>query len=218
MRIKGLVIQACLGVSLATGTAMAQTCGGFSDVFPADSFCNSVEWLKNRAITLGCGGGNYCPGDVVLRSSMSLYLERIGTALAPVTLHHEANFGAGGNNFLACTTTPYLVSGFPRSATVVGSLSLSVHPAATWSALIEVSTDNFATAGTLLNTFYITNDMLDSLQSSFSVNTDALPLDVGTTYTFAVVTFSLNATSKSVVGNCEITARIDNRLGTSSPY
>jgi hypothetical protein len=218
MRVKGLVIQACLGLSFVTGTAVAQTCGGFSDVFPTDSFCNSVEWLKNRAITLGCGGGKYCPGDVVLRSSMSLYLERIGTALAPVTLHHEANFGAGGNNFLACTTIPYLVSGFPRSATVVGSLSLSVHPAAQWSALIEYSTDNFATAGTPLNAFYITNDMLDSLQSSFSVNTDALPLDVGTTYTFAVVTFSPTATSKSVVGNCEITARIDNRLGTSSPY
>jgi hypothetical protein len=218
MRIKRFIIQGCLGLSLVTGTAMAQTCGGFSDVFPTDSFCNSVEWLKNRAITLGCGGGQYCPGQAVLRSSMSLYLERLGTAVAPVTLHHESNFGSGGNNFLACQTTPYLVSGFPRSATVVGSVSLSVHPAAMWSALIEYSTDNFATAGTPLNSFYITTDMLDSLQSTFSVNTDALPLDVGTTYTFAVVTYSPTVTSLSVKGNCEITARVDNRLGTSSPY
>ena len=216
MRIKRVIIQACVGLSLA-GTAMAQTCGGFSDVFPADSFCNSVEWLKNRAITLGCGGTMYCPDQVVLRSSMSLYLERLGTALAPVTLHQENNFGAGGNNFLACQSTPYLVSGYPRSATVVGSLSLSVHPAATWSALIEYSTDDFATA-TPLSSFYITADMVDRQQTTFSVNTDALPLNVGTTYTFAVVAYSPTVTSLSVAGNCEITARVDNRLGTSSPY
>ncbi len=218
MRIKRFIIQACLGLSLVTGTVLAQTCGGFSDVSPSDSFCNSVEWLTNRAITLGCGGGMYCPDQVVLRSSMSLYLERLGTALAPVTLHNENNFGAGGNNFLACQSAPYLVSGYPRSATVVGSLSLSVHPAATWSALIEYSTDGFATAGTPLNSFYITADMVDRQQTTFSVNTDALPLDVGTTYTFAVVAYSPTATSLSVAGNCEITARVDNRLGTSSPY
>jgi hypothetical protein len=39
---------------LGAQAAGAAPCAGFTDVDSTDAFCPNVEWLKNRAITLGC--------------------------------------------------------------------------------------------------------------------------------------------------------------------
>lgn len=36
------------------GGALGAPCAGFSDVDDASGFCPNVEWIRNRAITLGC--------------------------------------------------------------------------------------------------------------------------------------------------------------------
>jgi hypothetical protein len=50
----------------------------FGDVPCSDPFASWINELANpaRAITAGCGGGNYCPGDPVTREQMAAFLLR----------------------------------------------------------------------------------------------------------------------------------------------
>lgn len=59
-------------------------CGGFADVTSTDSYCNSVEWLRNRTITAGCTATLYCPPEVVTRASMALFQYRLGGVMSPL--------------------------------------------------------------------------------------------------------------------------------------
>lgn len=82
--------------ALGAGGASAQQCVGFGDVLASDTLvCPAVEWVKNRGVTLGCGtGANYCPNDNVLRSSMALFMQRLGKALSSeVMKDHVTLFG-----------------------------------------------------------------------------------------------------------------------------
>jgi len=56
------------------------TCTGlvFPDVTSAsvgDAFCGFIEKLAEDGITGGCGGGNYCPNEVVSRGQMAVFIE-----------------------------------------------------------------------------------------------------------------------------------------------
>jgi hypothetical protein len=48
----------------------------FLDVGPSNAFYAFIEQMAVRQITLGCGGGNYCPGDPVLRDQMAAFIIR----------------------------------------------------------------------------------------------------------------------------------------------
>jgi hypothetical protein len=48
----------------------------FLDVPPSNPFYAFIEQMAIRQITLGCGGGNYCPGDPVLRDQMAAFIIR----------------------------------------------------------------------------------------------------------------------------------------------
>jgi hypothetical protein len=45
----------------------------FADVPATDPFCAWIEEYSSRGITVGCGGGNYCPGDDVTRGQMAVF-------------------------------------------------------------------------------------------------------------------------------------------------
>ncbi len=76
-----------LSLAFAPLPALGQSnCGGFIDVSPADFFCNNVEWIANRLVTLGCTATEYCPNNFVLRSQMAAFLNRLGDALTPTIL------------------------------------------------------------------------------------------------------------------------------------
>ena len=50
-------------------------CGGlFLDVACPSLFANWVEELAAEEITIGCGGGNYCPDNPNTRAQMSAFL------------------------------------------------------------------------------------------------------------------------------------------------
>jgi hypothetical protein len=53
----------------ATGTV-------FGDVPASDPFAPWIEQLAAEGITAGCGGGNYCPTQVVTRAQMAIFLIR----------------------------------------------------------------------------------------------------------------------------------------------
>jgi hypothetical protein len=48
----------------------------FLDVPPINPFYSFIEQMAVRQITLGCGGGNYCPSQPVTRAQMAAFLVR----------------------------------------------------------------------------------------------------------------------------------------------
>ena len=48
----------------------------FNDVFPFNWYYQSVEALADSGITVGCGGGSYCPNNFVTRAEMAAFLAR----------------------------------------------------------------------------------------------------------------------------------------------
>lgn len=56
--------------------APAPASASFADVPTSHPFFNEIEQLAKSNITLGCGGGNYCPDASVTRGQMAAFLGR----------------------------------------------------------------------------------------------------------------------------------------------
>jgi len=67
------------------GLAWAKT-SPFWDV-EGSPFYPDILWIAQRQITLGCGGGQYCPGDAVTRQQMASFLVR-ALGLPPSGTNH----------------------------------------------------------------------------------------------------------------------------------
>ena len=48
----------------------------FSDVSPTDIFCKHVHFIAARNVTLGCGGGKFCPAGSVNRLEMASFMAK----------------------------------------------------------------------------------------------------------------------------------------------
>ena len=70
--------------SQALTIVVAAPCGGFADVPGSDPFCNDVEWIRNRSVTVGCETDRYCPNAAVDRGSMALFMRRLADAVLPL--------------------------------------------------------------------------------------------------------------------------------------
>jgi hypothetical protein len=57
----------------------------FNDVPPSNVFYAFIEEMAQRQITLGCGGGNYCPAQPVLREQMAAFIIRALGEFSPPT-------------------------------------------------------------------------------------------------------------------------------------
>jgi hypothetical protein len=49
---------------------------GFADVALANGFCRYIKRLAELGITTGCGGGNFCPAQIVSRDQMAAFIAR----------------------------------------------------------------------------------------------------------------------------------------------
>lgn len=103
-------------------------CAGFSDVASDASFCQATIWLRNRGITTGCTTTQYCPDGLLTRAQMALFMNRLGKALAPETLHKQAllqNLVLPNENtppgLLVCSTNDFATGGYARTAQFTGS-------------------------------------------------------------------------------------------------
>lgn len=117
MLLLGFATAVLTGASVAT----AAPCAGFTDVDSADPFCPSVEWIRNRSVTLGCTSSTeFCPAGVVNRLAMAAFMNRLGTALTPVQLRVDASVGSVvlDANPVVCQTSDFPVIDFPRRAYV----------------------------------------------------------------------------------------------------
>lgn len=109
-----------LAAAVLPRPAAAAPCAGFSDVQDTDLICSSVQWMRNRAITLGCASGMYCPGQVVSRASMALFLNRLGSSLTPRLAFVEDSLGSIDieSAEVLCASAPVAAAGYARQALV----------------------------------------------------------------------------------------------------
>ena len=128
MMARNVVRAALAGALLAlAGSAHAQQCSGFTDVFASESFCEDVTWLKNRQITQGCTATEYCPTAPVSRLAMAAFMNRLGNVMQP----HVMSVEDGGTTLdltqaqphTLCETADVPARNYRRK--IVGDASLS---------------------------------------------------------------------------------------------
>ena len=107
--------------------ALAAPCSGFIDVDDTSVFCPNVDWLKNRAITLGCTSTTqYCPTALVTRLAMAAFMNRLGTALTPAILYDDASGSAldlDNPPPTLCETAALAAATYPRTVNLSAMLS-----------------------------------------------------------------------------------------------
>ncbi len=54
----------------ASGTSL------FGDVAPTDLGCPGIHYIYSKQVTVGCGGGNFCPNDLTPRWQTAVFLSR----------------------------------------------------------------------------------------------------------------------------------------------
>lgn len=120
MSIRRFAARLCGSLLLGlTSGASAAPCAGFTDVQDTSGFCIHIEWLRNRAITLGCTANQYCPADFVRRDQMAAFLYRLGVQNA---------FLQGGNAF-GTTAALGTLDNKPLHLHVNGAAVLQIMPA-----------------------------------------------------------------------------------------
>jgi hypothetical protein len=228
---KSLLLASALALASAAPVATALPCAGFDDVDDTASFCGSVAWLKNRAITLGCTGVSYCPADSVTRAQMALFMNRLGKALTPAVLHREQlrnNVAVGSAPQLICETADYAVpaASFPRQARF--NASVWGHPndpgqAAWLQGWWVVSVDagaSWSPVGTWLVDQFPGRDWADYAQvAGFPVLAPPLPLSPGGTYRFGISVNNYGAPAAYPFNPlvCQVEVVIDNANPATSP-
>jgi hypothetical protein len=213
---------AAFGILMAvSGSALAGLCAQFTDVDSGNSLCPSVEWLKNRQITLGCQPGLYCPTDPVNRLAMAAFMKRLGTALEPAFVQSSTISQAGNVNAEAilCQTVAYDVSFYPRVATVTAMLYHAAPTAQTVTARIAYSTDGGLTWQNLPfpSIPTLATNVANGYVTQFPIGAPLL-LSVLQSVSFGIQTAGLGGAPSTSDAGCSITVRIDNHNGTSSPF
>ena len=134
-RFSALLVSALLVIGMPAA-ATAAPCAGFTDVDTDDPakapFCNSVEWMKNRAITLGCSSTLYCPDDYVTRLQMAAFIYRLGFQNA---------FLNGGNAF-GTTAVVGTIDAFPVEVLAAGQRLLRLESKASGPNIVAGSSAN----------------------------------------------------------------------------
>jgi hypothetical protein len=224
MNAIGLLRVAVVAVPFITAQAvLAAPCAGFTDVDAASAFCPNVDWLKNRAVTLGCGlPTTYCPNDVVTRLSMAAFMNRLGLALTPAIVYAEASGSAYDlDSPLAavCPTASIAAATFPRSANAGAVLTAQIAVSAAIVALrIVQSTDNGAT-WTPLNALPASVGGAPKYVSAAVWKGD-IPLAPSTAYQFGLLVGRAagGGTGDLASWNCQIEVAVVSRTGATSPY
>jgi hypothetical protein len=241
------VAAVALSAAALSPTAFAQ-CAGFTDVVDdgtgATSFCPSVEWVKNRSITLGCSSTQvYCPNNNVTRLQMAAFMNRLGTALTPQFLAvRQTGAQLGAPNYSSvqtvCATGPvapsgtgFQVTGYPRTAIVTGLLNLftpdgpfdveaklvvSTDNGNSWAPALPAERGGFA-YGSLYQTVPGTATLFAPPYDISLRPHTFFDLDVGSTYRFAIQGVRQAGTGDQATTYCELHVQIVNRNGASPP-
>lgn len=211
-------VVAC-AAALAAGDALALACAGFTDVGLSDPFCPSVEWVRNRGVTVGCAPTLFCPNAPVSRLAMAAFLQRLGGALTPRTV--EAQAAPGGLDldvpYLVCTTADEAPVGYPRAAVFDGTFSAQAAGERIFHATYAWSTNGGATWTTVPE-----QEMRAGAAANQWVTVPVLgsaAIDAGATVRFALRVSADAATGPVATDSrCGLRVLLFNRDGATSPY
>lgn len=213
-------------LALAAPIAQAAPCAGFADVDDSDTitgpFCTSVEWIKNRGVTLGCVLTPqllYCPFDNVTRLQMAAFMKRLGDALTPIRLSNDLRPGAVDidTNPVVCQTADFAVTNFPRTAYVDATLSMSATADVSFAGDLAMSTDAGATWTNLAGTTNLGSAPANQFGSLSDIG--AMNLDVGQNVRFGL-RLSRGGVASAVDltdSRCQMRAMIYSRTGAAPP-
>jgi hypothetical protein len=193
-------------------------CAGFVDVPAGDAICASVEWLKNRAITLGCAASQFCPAVPLARLAMAAFSERLGVVLTPAYLFVEAAPGAldVAAQPVVCASGSVAAAAHPRAARVQFAFSGAAGGVGVFAALPVVSLDGGSTwVSPVQNAFRSGASGGQHASLSGEVVIELAP---GTEYSFATQLFAVSGSSAFTGGACQLVVEIVNQNGAYSPY
>jgi hypothetical protein len=224
--MKRAALAAAAALAFVLGSAptpvVAAPCGVFTDVQSTDSFCNSVQWLKNRAVTLGCTSATlYCPTDVVTRASMALFINRLGIAITPKLIGLQAAMAAQAispSQFSPfCATAVLPAVNYPQTVRARGSVAVSATgPALNMFLVVAMSGGGYQNMNQV--SLPVTNP---NGQQNLSWSSSTLTIPPGNSLEFAI---GISNPSGSVgnlnlgAGNCAIEAEVVNANPNSAPF
>jgi hypothetical protein len=214
-------LRNCLLVAglLASGGALAAPCAGFTDVDDTSPFCPNVEWMKNRAITLGCAPTLYCPVDQVTRLQIAAFMNRLGTAMTPVYLYQGQGIGAVATFTVPlniCATSALPAAPYPRQVHHTVTLSVQTLGGLVYTVTPVFSTDGGTTWQLPANAGIAQRG--GSYAPWWASATAVVPYDLAPNQSYV---FGLR--TQAVTGDgwldsrCQVAALVTNRNGTSSP-
>lgn len=223
--VRGAAAIALAGlVLLFARAAGAAPCAGFTDVDTSDpvqaGFCPSVEWIKNRNVTTGCGGGLYCPDPPVIRLHMAAFMKRLGEALTPVLL--ETGQGPGAvdldANVVVCQTADLAVAGFPRTAYADATLGATAAADLSFAADLVFSMNGGATWTPLHPT--ANRGSVPANQWGSVSDLGSKTLDVGDNVRFGarLTRGGASGTADLADSRCQIRVLVYSRTGAASPF
>lgn len=219
MRTVCALVTVVAGVGLSP-VASAAPCAGFTDVEDTSDFCPNVEWLRNRAITLGCDTNLYCPNAPVSRLAMAAFMNRLGTALTPVQLRVDTAPGAIDldANAVVCQSTDFTATGFPRRAYVDATLSATSPADTAMAADLAISSNaggTWTTLSAIANRGSVAANQWTGLSDIAYVD-----LNVGET-----LRWGLRMSRGGIAGGadvsdsrCQLRVLVYSRDGSASPY
>ena len=210
-------------LALAPLPAFAQACVGFTDVQQTDFFCDEVEWMKNRGVTLGCTATAYCPNDSVTRAQMALFMTRLGRVLSPVILRATDAVVQSAFNppVVMCNTATVASASHLRQASFTAAImNFNATAQKTMQGQLVYTTSVPPPADPLLWTPTGDSVMWQTVdpaeRTTFALTGGPLQLAAGQSYTFGI-RMSTNNIAALVDAECQLNARIDNANEPPAP-
>jgi hypothetical protein len=195
------------------------SCAGLTDVDFGSSFCANVAWLKNRAVTLGCSAGLYCPTAGVNRVGMAAFMNRLGSALTLQPAIAQQAIGSsdpdGADNFF-CLTPETAAVNYPRRA-YVDAVYSGVAPGSVGVLAQLVATTDWGSSTQTLgeSRLSLRPNQWGSARLLGHIDVDAgKPLLVAVLMTRG----GLPGAGSLADSACTVRVRIDNRNGASAPF
>jgi hypothetical protein len=203
---------------LAASATLVRASHNFADVPNGSVAHDAVEWMVNRAITLGCAAGMFCPEAPVTRAQMALFMQRFGGALGVTGFGNSNNSGAFDldvANLRLCPTLTLLQPLYPRVAVVQARLGIR----GTAAGEVRIATVWSPDDGV---TWFQTGDgftgQFDGVARTHIETMGVVPLSPGNSYRFAVLLTRVSGTGDSASTLCEVRATVYHRNGATTPF